>query len=622
MRSNQRKYFGLLGAAVASVACLAYAPTVRAELLFSDSFSYPIGATLGSQPGWIMQSISGGNSDAIVNGLIFPGLASSDGAVKLHEQGDLHTFSAPLEGDFYTSFLISTSNTYSDDSWWNFAQVLFQQGWNQDGIVSAGLTGGYVGASGNGSFPYPDFQTPGHRGNTLLAADTTYLLVAYVDQTNHTISVWNVSDVATALSSGLSATPEASAIYTNTNPIGAVQLGNGWAKTPESAAIFDEIRIGTTLADVLPAPAAIVNGAVWNVDSDGSWQTAANWTTSDGTILPPNGAGIQATLPNVIGANRTITLDGDVTLGTLNIDSGSTYTIGGTGTLTLNNGAAAAAISVKSYRQIIAPAKVEFVTSTDITVDPLLTLTLAGTTAGVVVPTGSTVNLMGSGDVKVNGPLHNDGTVVITTPGGLTLDTVDGSGTVDLLSNPLLFKATSQTGVTTLINNGTISSSLIASSGNPSAYALGVITGADYTALYGTTYGGAVVAASDILVRYTYAGDANFDGMISGVDFAQLDAAYLSGLYGPGGTPATWIQGDFNHDGVIDPADFALIDAAFAYITSNGLPALARAQADALRFGSAFTSVYDAAMASAVPEPASLSLLAIGAGCLLGRRRR
>jgi len=110
----------------------------------------------------------------------------------------------------------------------------------------------------------------------------------------------------------------------------------------------------------------------------------------------------------------------------------------------------------------------------------------------------------------------------------------------------------------------------------------------------------------------------NMDGKITTVDYAQIDAAYLSGLYTTSG--ALWINGDTNHDGVIDLTDFANIDAAFTIYSGGGYVALARVAEDAARFGDAFTAAYDAALAS-VPEPASLSLLVLGAGCLLGRRR-
>jgi hypothetical protein len=53
---------------------------------------------------------------------------------------------------------------------------------------------------------------------------------------------------------------------------------------------------------------------------------------------------------------------------------------------------------------------------------------------------------------------------------------------------------------------------------------------------------------------YTYGGDANLDGVITGDDYAAIDFGDLTG-----GTDA-WVQGDFNYDGVINGDDYLIID--------------------------------------------------------------
>jgi hypothetical protein len=55
-------------------------------------------------------------------------------------------------------------------------------------------------------------------------------------------------------------------------------------------------------------------------------------------------------------------------------------------------------------------------------------------------------------------------------------------------------------------------------------------------------------------VKYTYAGDANFDGVIDGGDYGILDNfAQVPGASG-------YFNGDFNYDGVIDGGDYGVID--------------------------------------------------------------
>ena len=60
----------------------------------------------------------------------------------------------------------------------------------------------------------------------------------------------------------------------------------------------------------------------------------------------------------------------------------------------------------------------------------------------------------------------------------------------------------------------------------------------------------------DILVKYTYYGDANLDGKVDASDYSRIDNGYLNHLTG-------WSNGDFNYDGVINGSDYTLIDNAF-----------------------------------------------------------
>ncbi len=64
------------------------------------------------------------------------------------------------------------------------------------------------------------------------------------------------------------------------------------------------------------------------------------------------------------------------------------------------------------------------------------------------------------------------------------------------------------------------------------------------------------VTTSDVLVKYTYYGDANLDGRVDGSDYSRIDNGYLSHSAG-------WFNGDFNYDGAIDGSDYTLIDNAF-----------------------------------------------------------
>jgi hypothetical protein len=89
-------------------------------------------------------------------------------------------------------------------------------------------------------------------------------------------------------------------------------------------------------------------------------------------------------------------------------------------------------------------------------------------------------------------------------------------------------------------------------------------------AIQNTVYGGAGQAAfdgtspltTDVLIKYTYYGDANLDGKVDGSDYSRIDSAYDSTLTG-------WYNGDFNYDSKVNGSDYTLIDNAF---NSQGNP--------------------------------------------------
>jgi len=70
--------------------------------------------------------------------------------------------------------------------------------------------------------------------------------------------------------------------------------------------------------------------------------------------------------------------------------------------------------------------------------------------------------------------------------------------------------------------------------------------------------------SSDVLVKYTYYGDADLNGLINGADYQLIDTGF--------GSHATdWAHGDFNYDGVVNGSDYALIDNTFNQLSARGL---------------------------------------------------
>jgi fibronectin-binding autotransporter adhesin len=210
---------------------------------------------------------------------------------------------------------------------------------------------------------------------------------------------------------------------------------------------------------------------------------------------------------------------------------------------------------------------------------------------------------------------------------------LDPAGLIDLTNNALVIRSGSSIGtVTSAVAQGYSGGSWQGSSGITSGAAasntthltaLGVIVNDNGSGspLYGSggtiagTFGGtSTTVDGDILVKYTYYGDANLDGHVDGSDYSRIDAAFLSQSTA---SPLTgWYNGDFNYDGVIDGSDYTLIDNAF---NTQGA-SLAASIASPAAVSTA--EIAGVAGSSAVPEPTSFALLGIGALGLIGRRRR
>jgi hypothetical protein len=112
----------------------------------------------------------------------------------------------------------------------------------------------------------------------------------------------------------------------------------------------------------------------------------------------------------------------------------------------------------------------------------------------------------------------------------------------------------------------------------------------------GGIFGGISVNSGDVLVMYTYTGDANLDGKIDPDDFANI--SFNDNIAGATG----YYNGDFNYDGDINADDHALITFNF---NAQGAPFP--------------TSAVELAM---VPEAGGVGFMMLAVTFAAARRRR
>ncbi|HWP41416.1 MAG TPA: hypothetical protein VNL70_10860, partial [Tepidisphaeraceae bacterium] len=130
-----------------------------------------------------------------------------------------------------------------------------------------------------------------------------------------------------------------------------------------------------------------------------------------------------------------------------------------------------------------------------------------------------------------------------------------------------------------------------------------------------TDFAGQTLTGNEILVKFTYFGDADLSGSIDATDYSLIDNGYVNSLSG-------WLNGDFDYSGAIDATDYALIDNA--YVNQAGPLAEALIAEHARMFGGEYLAALRAIQSGVIPEPGALgtciTMLVAGASCRLRRR--
>jgi autotransporter-associated beta strand protein len=186
--------------------------------------------------------------------------------------------------------------------------------------------------------------------------------------------------------------------------------------------------------------------------------------------------------------------------------------------------------------------------------------------------------------------------------------TISGGGTLDLANNAMIVRGGDLNAITAQISTGFAASTggywngpginSSAAATDPLAItALGVLDNFDfgYTNLVGVPLNG---LSHDVLVRFTFYGDADLNGVLNGLDYGLTD----NGANNPAVTG--WFNGDFDYNNAVGASDFVLLDNSFA-VAGGGTGKITRWT------GSTGTDWFDPTnWTNGVPGPADTAVLA------------
>jgi len=169
-----------------------------------------------------------------------------------------------------------------------------------------------------------------------------------------------------------------------------------------------------------------------------------------------------------------------------------------------------------------------------------------------------------------------------------------------------------------------------AAAANPRNTAIGYADSSEILPGGTGSWGGITLVAGDhaVLMKYTYYGDTDLNGVVNFDDYSRTDAGFNN-------TRSGWLNGDFDYNGVVNFDDYSLIDNAFntqsgslrramAYVDGSD-PNRATMNTPALHMVmnhfDEFGAPYAQGFLNAVPEPTSMMMLT-GLAALAARRRR
>ncbi len=346
-------------------------------------------------------------------------------------------------------------------------------------------------------------------------------------------------------------------------------------------------------------------------------------------VVTTTNAGDSITIGGAISGSASLTASGAgaIVLGGANTYTGATTINSGLLTLSATGSLASTTVTVAGGATFNAIGSLS--PSTSLTSNGLTSFGANAATAGPVARSLQSLAIGAAGVVTLNSsPAHANRTVLVTSALSFAGSAGAWHGKMDIEDNDVIVKGGLYANLASQLQQGFniatgywngaagIESSTAAAD-STHLTTLGMIVNNDGSGhtIYGAgaslgLFDGQDPAVNDVLIKYTYFGDADLSGKIDGNDYAKIDNGFNNHLAG-------WFNGDFNYDGTIDGSDYSLIDNAFN-MQGNSLTETAASSA-AMVAGSTAEMI---SATTSVPEPASLMCIACVGSVLLATRRR
>jgi hypothetical protein len=300
-----------------------------------------------------------------------------------------------------------------------------------------------------------------------------------------------------------------------------------------------QVSVNGTVTD--SAPLADVPSLTFSLTGTGDAltvdATGGNPIPAGGVTFTGPSAGAALTVVGTVGNDTIGVTSTAVTLGALPVNYAHVST------LTVNPNGGTDALSVTSGTPIVpGPAAGAGL--------------LARTFSSLLVSSGATLTF-------ATDAAHADRQVIVASA-------LTDNGTLNLGGNDMVLKGGSLSAAVALATTGfaggtwagTGLASSAAAADTAHLTALAVVQNSVNGAALFTTFDGVSVATTDVLVKYTFYGDTNLDGVVNAADYTRVDAGFVLKSTG-------WVNGDFNYDGVIDGSDYTLMDNAFNMATGG-----------------------------------------------------